>query len=104
MLIVICNLNSLSVIVIVKMAISLSWYISLYYFLLNGSYPKDADSKVCRKIRYHCSKLRLANDGRVLELNYGRELLHEGTALQKVQEVHKEGHQGILNTLDKVTR
>lgn len=86
------------------MAISLPWYISLYYFLLNGSYPKDADSKVCRKIRYHCSKLMLADDGRVLELNTGRELLHEGTALQRVQEVHKEGHQGILNTLDKVTR
>ncbi|KAK4516119.1 uncharacterized protein ATC70_011082 [Mucor velutinosus] len=46
----------------------------------------------------------LADDGRVLELNTGRELLHEGTALQKVQEVHKEGHQGILNTLDKVAR
>lgn len=68
-----------------NMTISLPpWYISLYYFLLNGSYPKDADSKVCRKIRYHCSKLMSAKDGRLLEVNSGRELLHKGIALQKV--------------------
>ncbi|CEP07421.1 hypothetical protein, partial, partial [Parasitella parasitica] len=86
------------------MAISFPWYLSLYYYLLNGSYPKDADSKVCRKVRYQCGKLRLAEDGRLLEIKSGRELLHEGNALQRVQEIHQEGHQGILNTLDKISR
>lgn len=86
------------------MAISFPWYISLYYFLLNGSYPKDVDGKISRKIRYQCKRLVLGDDGRILELKSGRELLHEGNALGKVEEIHREGHQGILNTLDKVSK
>ncbi|KAL0580136.1 hypothetical protein ABG067_008586, partial [Albugo candida] len=46
----------------------------------------------------------LGDDGRVLEKKTGRELLHEGNAYQKIKEVHEEGHRGIVNTLDKVTK
>lgn len=72
--------------------------------MLDGSFPKDATRNLRKKIRYQCAKYCIGEDGRVLERKTGRELLHEGTALRKVQDVHLEGHQGILNTLDKVAR
>lgn len=40
----------------------------------------------------------------MLEKKTGRELLHEGNALSKIQEIHKESHMGINNTLNKVVQ
>lgn len=85
------------------MAISFPWFLSLYYYLLDGTFPKDATSNLKKKIRYQCARLFIGDDGRVLEVKSGRELLHEGNAQQKIQEVHREGHLGILKTLDKVS-
>jgi hypothetical protein len=86
------------------MAISFPWFLSLYYYLLNGSYPKNATANVRQRIRYQVKKLMIAEDGRLLERSSGRELLHGGNALLKVQDVHREGHQGIQNTLIKVAK
>lgn len=86
------------------MVLPFPWFLSLYYYMLDGVFPKDADANMKKKIRYQCKKLIIGEDGRVLERKSGRELLHEGNALQKVQEIHREGHVGVLNTLDKVSR
>ena len=80
------------------------WFLTLFYYLSDGSYPIDATENVMRGIRYRCKLLMLGDDGRVLEKKTGRELLHEGNALQKIKEVHTEGHRGIINTLKKVSK
>lgn len=84
--------------------ITLPWYLSLLYYLTDGSYPKDADGSIARRIRYRANLLMINDDGVLVEKKTGRELLHEGNALQKIIDIHNEGHQGITNTLDKVTR
>lgn len=82
----------------------LPWFLSLFYYLSDGSFPKDATENMCRRIRYKCEQLYLGDDGRVVEKKTGRELLHEGNAYQKIKEIHEEGHRGIVNTLKKVSR
>jgi hypothetical protein len=84
--------------------ISLPWYLSLLYFLTDGSYPKDATESISRRIRYRANLLMINEEGVLVEKKSGRELLHEGNALQRIQDIHNEGHQGINNTLDKVTK
>lgn len=81
---------------------SLPWFLTLYQYLSDGSLPIDVTKNVTRRIQYRAKKLMLAEDGRMLEKKSGRELLHEGNALQKIQDIHNEGHVGINNTLDKV--
>lgn len=83
--------------------ISFPWFLSLFYYLSDGTFPKDVTENVKRRIIYRCKQLILADDGRVLEQKTGRELLHEGNAYQKIKEVHAEGHRGIANTLKKVS-
>lgn len=79
------------------------WFLTLYYYLSQGVYPKDADDNTKRRIQYKCKLLMLDGD-RVLEKKTGRELLHEGNAYQKIKEIHEEGHMGITNTLKKVSQ
>lgn len=81
---------------------SLPWFLTLYQYLVDGSLPIDVTKNVTRRIQYRAKKLMIAEDGRMLERKSGRELLHEGNALQKIQDIHSEGHVGINNTLDKV--
>lgn len=82
--------------------ISLPWFMTLYYYLVDGSLPLDVTPNVAKRIRYRANKLILGDDGRLLDKKTGREMLHEGNALEKIQAIHEEGHLGINNTLDKV--
>lgn len=84
--------------------ISLPWYLSLLYYITDGSYPKDATEYVSRRIRYRANLLMINDDGVLIERKTGRELLHEGNALHKIIGIHNEGHLGISKTLDKVTK
>lgn len=84
--------------------ISLPWFMTLYYYLVDGSLPIDVTRNVAKRIRYRAERLILAEDGRLLDKKTGRELLHEGNAWEKVLAIHNEGHLGINNTLDKVMK
>lgn len=84
--------------------ISFPWYLALFNYLTDGSLPLDITKDYARRIRYRAKLMMLSNDGRVLEKKTGRELLHEGNALSKIQDIHKEGHLGINNTLVKLSK
>lgn len=84
--------------------ISLPWFMTLYYYLVDGSLPIDVTPNVAKRIRYRAAKLILSEDGRLLDKKTGREMLHEGNALEIIQNIHNEGHLGINNTLDKVAK
>ena len=65
------------------MALTFAWFLSLYYFLVDGSIPKGADAKLIKKIKYQSKRL-CVEEGRLLELSTGREVLHEGNAFEIV--------------------
>ncbi|KAG1046837.1 hypothetical protein G6F43_010691 [Rhizopus delemar] len=84
------------------MAIPFATFMAYYYYLENGVYPSGCDTMQDKqKIQYQASKY-FVQDGRLLEVSSGRELVHEATVWSIVKAVHEEGHFGILNTLKKL--
>lgn len=77
-------------------------YLALYYFITEGSYPRDMnDNKLKRRIRNKAIRY-LPYRGKLFIKNkdgsFGQEVLHSGNVMDVIEKVHKEGHLGINNT------
>lgn len=77
------------------------FYLAIYYYLTQGSYPINSTDSVKRRIRNQAKKYH-AHQGRlyrkVSDDELGPELVHEGNVNDIIAKVHNEGHFGINNT------
>lgn len=68
-----------------------TWFLCLYYYLLNGSYPDGASKVIKQKIRRHAAKFEIRGDS-LFDNTTGKEVLHEANVKKVVVQVHEEGH------------
>lgn len=91
-----------TVVIYFKMPMSFAWFVAIYRHLVDGTYPSgctDANEK--RRIKYQAKKYFVDGD-RLLEMGTGREVVHEGNAVEIIRMVHGEGHLGVVNTVKKL--
>lgn len=91
----------LQVELIVTVVMKLAWFLSLYYYLLNGSYPNGAGKVLKQKIRRHANKLEIRGEA-LLEKKTLKEVLHEANVRETLEKVHKESHMGPNKLLKQV--
>lgn len=84
------------------MPMSFAWFVAIYRYLVDKTYPIGCtDSNEKRRIHYQAKKYFIDGD-RLLEVNTGREVVHEGNAKEIIGRVHGEGHLGVLNTCKRL--
>lgn len=71
-----------------------AWYIVLYYYLLDGSYPDGASKVMKQKIRRHASKLEIRHEN-LIDKETGKQVLHEGNVRKVLVQLHEESHLGV---------
>lgn len=71
-----------------------AWFITLYNYLAEGSYPQDATKVLKQKIRRQSSKF-VINGEDLVDKDSKKCVLHDANARQKLTQVHEEGHQGF---------
>lgn len=78
-----------------------AWFLTLYYYLLNGSYPEGADKILKQKIRRHAKKLVIRGES-LFEKETMKEVLHEANVRQTLEKVHCEGHMGPVKLFRRI--
>lgn len=74
----------------------LAWYLAIYYYLANGSYPSGATKIIKQKIRRHSSKYSIV-DVFLVEKESDKRVLHDGNVREIISTLHKENHLGGRN-------
>lgn len=70
------------------------WFLALYNYLAEGSYPQDATKVLKQKIRRHASRL-LINGEDLVDKESKKTVLHDANARERLTHVHQEGHLGF---------
>ncbi|CEP06856.1 hypothetical protein [Parasitella parasitica] len=73
-----------------------AWFLSLYYYILNGSYPTDASKVIKQKIRRHAANLEIRGEA-LVEKKTGKEVLHDANVRKVLLRLHEENHLGPVN-------
>lgn len=68
-----------------------AWYLNLFNYLLDGSYPDGASKVVKQKIRRHAVGLIIRGEA-LIEQDSEKEVLHEANVRKIIIQVHEEGH------------
>jgi len=80
----------------------LAWFLALYYYLLNGSYPAEATKVIKQKIRRHAANLEIHGET-LVEKESKKEVLHEANVRKVLLKLHEENHLGPIN-LHKIAK
>ncbi|KAG1444278.1 hypothetical protein G6F56_010365 [Rhizopus delemar] len=70
------------------------WFLTLYYYLTDGSYPEDATKVQKQRVRRHAKKYEIRGE-HIFEKLTGKQVLHEGNVREILLQVHKESHLGV---------
>ncbi|KAG1168563.1 hypothetical protein G6F70_008830 [Rhizopus microsporus] len=70
-----------------------SWYLALFYYLWEYSYPEGANKIIKQKIRRHASKYSIYGDY-LIEKSSGKQVLHDGNVREILLGIHQESHFG----------
>ncbi|CEG73685.1 hypothetical protein RMATCC62417_09017 [Rhizopus microsporus] len=70
-----------------------SWYLALFYYLWDYSYPEGANKIIKQKIRRHASKYSIYGDY-LIEKSSGKQVLHDGNVREILLGIHQESHFG----------
>lgn len=69
------------------------WFLSLYYYLANGTYPSDATKVIKQKIRRQAKKYSITGEF-LVENESSKRILHDGNIREVLLKLHQEGHLG----------
>lgn len=69
------------------------WFLTIFYYLTNGSYPDGASKVFKQKIRRHAAKFEIRGE-HLFEKETGRQVLHDGNVREILLQVHCESHLG----------
>lgn len=71
-----------------------TWFLSIFNYLSDGSYPIEATKVIKQKIRRHSSKYKIQGEN-LYELSSDRMILHEAIEREYFLKIHNENHFGI---------
>lgn len=72
------------------------WYLAIFYYLSDGSYPNDATKVIKQKIRRHATKYSISGEF-LIDKASGKRVLHDGNVREVLGALHKENHLGGRN-------
>ncbi|KAG1040601.1 hypothetical protein G6F43_012260 [Rhizopus delemar] len=78
-----------------------SWFLAIFYYLHDGSYPKDSNKIIKQKIRRHASRYRIHGE-HLVEKSSNKQVLHDGNVREILTSIHQEGHFGAKQLFSQV--